>query len=325
MTASQIISFLGGDWKRMNEIMRELLHSEVDVVEQVNSSILDVPGKKLRPMVCLLVARMCGGDAPLPEQSCRFAAVSEIYHNASLMHDDVADLSDERRGQPSLSARIGRVPAVLTGDFWLSRSVRELLRIGNDRVTGFFSDTICNLAEGEMLQQQKAMDGSTSHADYLKIIYCKTASLFETAALAGAVSVGASEEQIRAAGEFARALGMAFQIKDDIMDYQGGEASGKPMGLDISECKITLPLLCAFNLCPEREAQIRESLSSQDWSDADCGSIRDFVTGSGAIAAAASELQRYVDEAISALERFVDSQAKEYLAHIAHYNEYRTI
>lgn len=309
----------------MNEIVRELLYSDVDIVEQVNASVLNFPGKRLRPMVCLLMARLCAAEADLPELSCRYAAVSEIYHNASLMHDDVADSSVERRGRPSLPARIGQVPAVLTGDFWLSRSVKELFRIGNRRVMEFFSKTICNLAEGEMLQQQKAIDCSTTRDDYLKIIYCKTASLFETACLSGAVSAGADEEKILAAGEYGRALGMAFQIKDDIMDYQGGETAGKPMGLDISERKITLPLLCAFETEPLRERQIRDSVCSLNQNEEDCERIREFVISSGGVSAAARVLQSYIDKAADSLRHFSDSPSKEFLVQIARYNAYRTI
>lgn len=319
----EIISFLGKGWTRMQELIDGALETDVELLGKVNRSLLSRSGKQLRPMLCLLSAGLCGG---VNESSCCYAAASEMLHNATLMHDDVVDGSSLRRGAPTLSAVLGPSAAVLIGDFWLSKAVKLIVGVPDNRkVIRMFTKTLMDLSEGEMLQLQKSSDASTTEEDYLKIIYCKTASLFESACISGAVSSGASDERVEAVRSYAVALGCAFQIKDDILDYVGDEGLGKPLGADLREGKITLPLLGAFRNLPEREAELRETVKSIPAHPECCSDMVSTVLSAGGVAYAAARLDEFVAKAVHALEIFEDSPQKEYLAGIARYNAFRTV
>ena len=322
MSRQDIIDYLGPDWDGMLALIREHLHSDVGLLEETNGRILSHAGKLLRPMVTLLVASAIGK----PTQASRvYAAATELFHNATLMHDDVADASTERRGQPTVSALLGPAAAVLVGDYWLARAVELVLSTpGHGEIPRLFSRTLTDLAVGEMLQMEKAATGDTTEEDYLRIIHCKTASLFCTAAETAALSVGASPAQLDAARTYAAALGTAFQIKDDILDYAGTDALGKPVGVDLREQKITLPLLGALAGSP-REAEIRAMVREIPAHPEYCASIRQFVAERDGIGYAAARLETWVERAVRALDAFPVSTAREYLAEIARYNQFRQV
>ena len=288
----------------------------------VNDSILASSGKRLRPMISLLTARALGTPNI---DTLRYAAACELLHNATLMHDDVADESPERRGRPTVSALFGSSAAVLIGDFWLSRAV-DLILMSEDheRVAGFFSKTLSDLAEGEMLQMEKAASADTDEDAYFSIIHNKTASLFETAGKAAAASVGASDGRFEAAKQFALCFGMAFQIKDDILDYVGDTRLGKPVGLDIREQKITLPLLGAMR-SSGREAEIRAKIQAVHDHPEYCREIHSFVLENGGVEYASAKLDEYIGKACGALSVLPDSTARRYLEEIAHYNAFRQL
>ncbi len=318
----EVFDFLGADWIHFQELMRTSLHSDVQLLEDTNARILSNSGKLLRPAISMLVARMIG---PTTEDSCRFAAAAEMLHNATLMHDDVADDSAERRGRPTLLSLLGPSAAVLVGDYWLARAV-SLISASEHRndVIPLFARTLTDLAEGEMLQLEKASSVDTSEDDYLRIIYCKTASLFSVAAETAAVSVGATPEQRAAAKAYADAFGTAFQIKDDILDYAGTDALGKPVGVDLREQKITLPLLGAMEGSP-REAEIRAMVRDIPAHPEYCDAIRAFVAERDGIAFANRRLESWVARAEQALDIFPDGPAKEMLVHIARFNLKREV
>lgn len=324
MITSEIISFLGKDWERFEDMMKSGLSTDVNLLRSINEGILASSGKHLRPIICMLVARALGKPN---EDSLRYAAACELLHNATLMHDDVADESPKRRGNPSVSALLGPSSAVLIGDFWLSRAV-DLVMSANtrDRVAKFFSKTLTDLAEGEMLQLEKASSADTDEHAYYRIIHNKTASLFEAAGKAAAVSVGATDQCFEAAGVFADCFGMAFQIKDDILDYAGDSKLGKPVGMDIRERKITLPLLGAMlEAGEERGAAIREKIKVVREHPEYCGEIHSFVISNGGVEYAASRLEEHIKAACEALDPFPDSPAKQYLVDIAHFNAFRQV
>ena len=313
----EIIDFLGKDWDRVLDLIRSNLHSDVALLEDTNDRILSNSGKMLRPVVALLTARMIG---PATEDSCRFAAASEMLHNATLMHDDVADESAERRGRPTLASLLGPSAAVLVGDYWLARAVSVIsVSEHHDDVIPLFARTLTDLAEGEMLQLEKASSADTTEEDYLRIIGCKTASLFSVAAETAAVSVAATPEQQAAARAYGAAFGIAFQIKDDILDYAGTDALGKPVGVDLKEQKITLPLLAAMEGSP-REAEIRAMVRDIPSHPEYCDAIRAFVAERDGIAIAYRRLEEWVDRAVKALDIFPDGTAKQMLSHIARFN-----
>ena len=326
MSGNEIITFLGKDWMELQSVIRGALSTDIGLLQKVNEKLYSRSGKQLRPMVSLLMARTCSAEGVANADSCRFAAAAELLHNATLLHDDVADASAIRRGMPTLSAEMGSTSAVLVGDYWLSSAVQTVLSAtGNMEVIRLFARTLSDLAKGEMIQLQNSLTGKTSQEDYFKVIYCKTASLFETAAVSGAISVSASREQVEAARQYASCLGTAFQIKDDILDYEGGEKLGKPMGVDLTEQKITLPLLGAMHNAGKEERRIRKKVTEIHSHPEYAREVTRFVLENGGVEYASRRLDEYVQRAVDALEIFEDSPQKDYLVQIAQYNAYRTI
>lgn len=319
MTLDEIRTFLGQDWTDTEAMIRSCLSSDIDLLNKTNDAILFHGGKQLRPVVSLLVARACScGKAT--RDSIRYAAASELLHNATLLHDDVADSSDERRGVPTVMSILGGQASVLIGDFWMVKAMGCILsaEVGHNEVLGIFAKTLSDLAEGEMLQLQKAESGDTSERDYYRIIYGKTASLFEALSVSAAISVGATEAQKAAARKYAVEIGIAFQIKDDMFDYSDSKAIGKPVGVDLDEQKITLPLLGALcSATPEENAEIRRKVASIHEHPESKAGIRDFVASHDGLGYSEKKLQEHVANAVSALDAFSDSKEKDYLARIA--------
>jgi len=322
MSRERILEFLGEDWGRMLDYLKSGISTDIGLLSEVNGSIMAHPGKMLRPMTVLLMGRACGRST---ENTVRYAAVSEMLHNATLMHDDVADDSSVRRGMPTVSSLVGPRSAVLVGDFWLAKSVDLMIgRNIDERVVRAYSRTLVDLTEGELLQIQMASTAQTTEKEYFRIIHCKTASLFEAAGYSAAVSVEAPEEYCQAAVEYSRSMGMAFQIKDDILDYCGDKI-GKPVGTDLKEQKITLPLLGALKNSPSREKELREMVLAIPEHPQYCGLIHDFVLDNGGIDYASECLKKYVAQAVSALEVLPGREAAGMLADIAEYNAIRPL
>lgn len=306
----------------MRELIRAGLHTDVALLEDVNGQVFAHSGKMLRPLISLLVAKALGEPN---DDSLHYAAASELLHNATLMHDDVADESSERRGAPTVSAMLGPSAAVLVGDFWLAKAVKTVFVTERfSRVVKFFSDTLSDLAEGEMYQLEKASSADTTEEDYFRIIQCKTASLFVAAAMSGACSVDAPEELQEAAKAYATALGTAFQIKDDILDYAGSGELGKPVGMDLKEQKITLPLIGALSTL-EDESPVRDKILHIHEHPEYCGQLHSFVIERGGIEYAAARLQEYIDKAVDALRPVPDSPARDALVEIARFNAFRQV
>lgn len=325
MDIGSIKEYLGQDWTMVSGRIASALKSDIDLLNSTNDSILSNSGKQLRPMLALLFARACAGGK-VTDATIRYASSAELLHNATLLHDDVADDSDQRRGVPTIRSLMGPSVAVLVGDYWLVKAMELILggEEGDTSVIKIFSKTLSDLAEGEMLQLQKAQNGDTDKESYLRIIYNKTASLFEAACVTAAVSVDAVQEYVMAAREYATALGLAFQIQDDILDYAGTESVGKPLGVDILEQKITLPLLGAFSNAGALEesrvrSMVRDIVSHPEYRD----EIVSFVKCNGGLEYARRELQEYVDKAVNALSVLPDSYEKECLASLAYFTAER--
>lgn len=327
MDIKSLIEFLGADWHAVKERIRASLKSDIELLNSTNDSILSHSGKQMRPMLSLLMARACN-DGVANDVTVAYAAASDLLHNATLLHDDVADGSLKRRGEPTIMSLMGPSVSVLVGDYWLVKAMELILTVadGGSRVMKIFSKTLSDLAEGEMLQLQKAQNGDTTEGDYLRIIYNKTASLFEAACVSAALSVGADEVQVQAAKAYAVALGLAFQIQDDILDYSGTDAVGKPLGADVLEQKITMPLLGALASVPEEEAlrvrkMVKDIAGHPEYRDV----ILTFVRENAGIDYAVSQLDRYVSEAVAALDVLPDSEAKKYLVDLAYYTAKRAM
>lgn len=321
MNPDEIKAMLGSRWESVESYINGSLSSDIALLQSINGRILSHSGKQLRPLISLLVAMACS-EGKAVDDSCRYAAGAELLHNATLLHDDVADSSDQRRGSPTIRSLMGPSVSVLVGDYWLVKAMELILSAENhgDRVLKIFSKTLSDLAEGEMLQLQKADTGDTGYEDYLRIIYNKTASLFVAASLSAAISVGASEQMEKAVVDFATALGIAFQIRDDIFDYSDDSGVGKPVGVDIMEQKITLPLLGALQAVPEEEAsKIRNMVSSIHEHPETQAVIMDFVKRNGGVAYAEKILSEYIRKATDALETLPDSSYRKCLSDMARY------
>ena len=323
MNLNEIKDYLDQDWKMTANYIEDSLKSDIDLLDKTNRSILSHSGKQLRPLISLLVARACSGGNPANDDSCRYAAGAELLHNATLLHDDVADDSDQRRGMPTIRSVMGPSVSVLIGDYWLVKAMGLILESKTEtgKVIRLFSRTLSDLAEGEILQLQKAQSGDTDENDYIRIIFNKTASLFEAAAVSAAISVKAPEETILAVREYAVSLGLAFQIRDDIFDYSPEMDTGKPAGVDVLEQKITLPLLGAFVYAgKEKEDAIRRKVGRiMENPERTREEILSFVRENKGMDYARKVLDSYIGKALDALKLLPESRDRDYLEELAHF------
>ena len=312
-------TYLQEDLDRVNDLMSRFLASDISLLDQTNRALRGRRGKQLRPMLALLTARACGGACN--EDSIRFAAAAELMHNATLLHDDVADNSIERRGAPTVMSLLGPGAAVLLGDYWLVKAVGCILEASREaeRSLRIFAGTLSDLAEGELLQLQKASSADTTEEDYLRIIYSKTASLFVATALTAAISVGADPAREEAVRRYAENLGLAFQIRDDIFDYEENVHIGKPVGQDLQEQKITMPLLGALKATPAEEQRIRTLVREMADHPENRQEVVDFVRASGGMEYAWLRLDEYVKKAVAALGELPSGRDRDALEEMAHY------
>ena len=326
MDIRSIREYLGQDWSAVQERIASALESDIQLLNATNRSILSNSGKQMRPMLSLIVARACSQGSPACDATVRYAAASELLHNATLLHDDVADDSDQRRGVPTIRSLMGPTVSVLLGDYWLVKAMELILgeHEADSKVIRIFSKTLSDLAEGELLQLQKAQSGDTVEEDYLRIIYSKTASLFEASCVSAALSVGASEDAVEAMRAYSVALGRAFQIKDDLLDYDGTESVGKPLGVDILEQKMTMPLLGALvNAGPQEDNRVRALVKDIVGHPEHRDEIVAFVKANGGMEYASERLDFYVNQAVEALAVLPESFEKTLLVKLARYTANR--
>ena len=312
-------TYLQEDLDRVNDLMSRFLASDISLLDQTNRALRERRGKQLRPMLALLTAKACGGACN--EDSIRFAAAAELMHNATLLHDDVADNSIERRGAPTVMSLLGPGAAVLLGDYWLVKAVSCILEASREaeRALRIFAGTLSDLSEGELLQLQKASSADTTEEDYLRIIYSKTASLFVATVLTAAISVGADPAREEAVRRYAENLGLAFQIRDDIFDYEENVHIGKPVGQDLQEQKITMPLLGALKAAPAEEQRIRTLVREMADHPENRQEVVDFVRTSGGMEYAWLRLDEYVKKAVAALGELPSGRDRDALEEMAHY------
>ena len=326
MNIAGVKEYLGAEWTAVQGRIAGSLESDIELLDQTNRSILSHAGKQLRPMLALLAARACSADGHASEATVRYAAAAELLHNATLLHDDVADDSDQRRGVPTIRSLMGPTVSVLLGDYWLVKAMELILgeHEADSKVIRIFSKTLSDLAEGELLQLQKAQSGDTVEEDYLRIIYSKTASLFEASCVSAALSVGASEDAVEAMRAYSVALGRAFQIKDDLLDYDGTESVGKPLGVDILEQKMTMPLLGALvNAGPQEDNRVRALVKDIVGHPEHRDEIVAFVKANGGMEYASERLDFYVNQAVEALAVRPESFEKTLLVKLARYTANR--
>ncbi|MFP6801742.1 MAG: polyprenyl synthetase family protein [Pseudomonadales bacterium] len=253
------LSVVKQDSQAVDDLIRANLNSEVPMVEEIAAYLIEAGGKRLRPLLVLLCAKACGYQG---RDHVKLAAVIEFLHTAMLLHDDVVDESDLRRGRKTVNAVWGNAPSVLVGDFLHSRAFEMMVDIGNIRVMEILSRATNVIAEGEVQQLSFIRNPATTEVEYMEIISRKTAMLFQAAAHAGAVLAGANEKTEHALRDYGLHLGIAFQMVDDQLDYLGTpEELGKNIGDDLAEGKVTLPLIVAMrNGQPDQKAFVEDAI-----------------------------------------------------------------
>ena len=294
--------------EHFNDIFKSSMRSNVGLVDLVARYIIRQKGKKIRPLLVLLSAKLSGG---ITERSYRGAVLVELLHTATLIHDDVVDNADKRRGMFSINALFKNKVAVLMGDYLLSRGLMTSIAGKDYDFLGVTTDAVKRMSEGELLQIQKTRKLDIDEETYFKVISDKTASLLETCCTIGAMSTTDNKDFIEAMKNFGHSLGMSFQIRDDILDYEGTtNLIGKPVGGDIKEKKITLPLIYSLNNVSKNDAaRIRKVLKNGN-DKTKVKEVIQFVKDNNGIDYALKVAQKYSDQAKESLNIFPDSQTK---------------
>lgn len=299
-----IVAPIKSELQRFESLLDEAVRNPYPMMGEIVDKLVNLNGKRMRPILTLLVAKMVSKDGEcVDNKALAGAVIMEITHNASLIHDDVIDEAHVRRGKPTLNASLRSKGAVLAGDFLLACGIELGVKYGNYRAIQIAARTLKQLVEGELQQAQAAATLSTTKEDYFGIINLKTAYL-----LAASAEVGTNEENVGKMYRFGELIGQAYQIKDDILDYVG-DKSGKELFNDIVERKITLPMLYAFDEKGGRE-EIVELIKVADKDPGALQKVAHYVTSSGAIKRCELEIENRKNEALEILKQFEDSDAK---------------
>ena len=294
-----------------------MVHSNL-LLNEVLKKIGSRKGKMMRPLLALLAARLLG---EVSEKSIYTAATVEFFHTASLIHDDIVDESDSRRGLASVNFTYGNKVAVLIGDFLLANSLLCSVKTGNTRLVEIISIAAQNLADGELLQLDNVKNTEISEDIYYHIIRNKTAALFAACAEGGALSVGASESDIERLKSFGEIVGMCFQIRDDIFDYEKDSRIGKPYGNDMKEGKLTLPLIhVLFKMKDEEMFKIAYRIKEGNVTDDEIERIVEFTKINGGIDYAKKVMGEYAERAKALLSVYPDSDVKQSLISYVDYS-----
>ena len=298
--------------REVNRLIVERMHSPVELIPQLAQHLIAAGGKRVRPMLTLLAANMCGYRG---QRHLGLAACVEFIHTATLLHDDVVDESDLRRGRATANAVWGNQPSVLVGDFLFSRAFQLMVADGSLRVLDILSNASAVIAEGEVLQLVTSNDTATSEQAYLDVISGKTAALFAAACQVGAVVADRPKVEEEALESYGRALGIAFQLIDDVLDYNAQQAKlGKTVGDDFREGKITLPVILAYRRgdAAEREFWVR-CLERLEQTDADLPRAMELLEKHGALKDSVGRAEHYGAMARDALGIFADGPVKRSL------------
>lgn len=308
---SEISRPIKSELAQFDNIFKAAMRSNVGLVDLVARYIIRQKGKKVRPMLVLLSASLSGG---ITDRTYRGASLVELLHTATLIHDDVVDNADKRRGMWSINALFKNKIAVLMGDYLLSRGLMISVDGKDYDFLGVTTNAVKRMSEGELLQIQKTRKLDIDEETYFKVISDKTASLLETCCTIGAMSTTENKDYIEAMRSYGHSLGMAFQIRDDILDYEGtSNLIGKPVGGDIKEKKITLPLIYALNRVSASEAsRIRKVLKNGN-DKTKVKEIIAFVKANNGIDYALKIAQKFSDEAIASLNIFPENETKSSL------------
>ena len=316
MQIQDVFHYFGNDLKRVEEHMETYLRSDMRLIPEIIHHLIGSGGKRFRPLLLLATAELCGyrGERRYP-----LSAMIEFIHTASLLHDDVIDHAETRRGKASANRVWGNAASVLVGDFLYSKSFRLMTDDGNWAIIKLISTTTNTMSEGEIFQLVKTGDTKITEKEYLSIVEKKTSILISAACAIGGILGNATESQIEALTRFGMRLGTAFQITDDTLDYVAREEEfGKAIGQDLKEGKLTLPLIRTMKKCtPEERSFIRRGIEEKE--EASMTEIMALINRYDGIAYALAKARACIDEARGFLLPFPDSEAKTALQTIADY------
>ncbi len=310
MSLKEIYGPIEDDLSAYEIEFKNLLKSNVFLIDKVVRYIIANKGKRLRPILVILTSRL-HDCAKLDSKNLKAAAIMELLHTASLVHDDVIDNSHQRRGVPSINSIWKNKVSVLMGDYLFSKSLLAMLSLESLRAFEIISETAERMSQGELLGQERGRDYWMEEEVYYKLIADKTASLLAAACQLGAVSTTKKEEHIVAMRQFGENLGIAFQIRDDLLDILGVEkTTGKPLGNDIRENKITLPLLHALKQAKKKEARRIIRMIKRNANKKEIGEIIHFVESHGGIQYAMGKAQEFSGKALQSLDQYPESPYK---------------
>ncbi|XQW84490.1 octaprenyl diphosphate synthase [Thalassotalea piscium] len=323
MDIKDIQSLAQQDMTLVNDLIYSQLQSDVALINQLGIYIVNAGGKRMRPMLTTLAARALNYQGT---QHIDLAAIIEFIHTATLLHDDVVDESDMRRGRETANALFGNSASVLVGDFLYTRSFQMMTKLQNMRVMDILSEVTNIVAEGEVLQLMNCNDASTTEESYMQVIYCKTAKLFEAATQLAAVIGDHDKKTEQAMIDYGKYLGTAFQLVDDIMDYTAdAQAMGKNVGDDLAEGKPTLPLIYAMQHGNAEQAQlIKEAIEECNGME-HLEAILAAMDETGSLRYTQKIAEQEADKAINAIAILPDSKYKQALTSLAHIAANRNI
>ncbi len=316
-TINEINQLIADDMDKLNNCIQSRLHSEVVLINQIGGHIINSGGKRLRPIIHLLSAKALAYNG---SQHIDLSAIIEFIHTATLLHDDVVDNSDLRRGEDTANALWGNAASVLVGDFLYSRAFEMMVEIDRMSIMAILSKATNTIAEGEVLQLLNCHDPDTTEERYLEVIHNKTAKLFESASELAAVICDRPPEEQQAMAKYGMHLGCAFQLIDDVLDYtSSAEDMGKNLGDDLAEGKPTLPLIYAMrNGTSEQATMIREAIENGGLDKIE--QIHEAIHQSGAIEYTSDCAKNEAKQAIEALEFLHDSSYKDALIFLANFS-----
>jgi len=318
----EIRSVVEADFKAVDKFIVDQLHSNVPLVENIGHYIVEAGGKRLRPLLVLLAAKTCKADN---QQQIALAAVIEFIHTATLLHDDVVDMSSLRRGRPTVNAQWNNPSSVLVGDFIYSRAFQILVTLGSMEIMEIIADTTNRIAEGEVLQLISKNNPNPTEQNYMQVIQNKTAILFQAAGQCGAILSNASAEEELALKRFGMHLGTAFQLIDDVLDYDGdSESLGKNVGDDLAEGKPTLPLIYALEHGTMEQAQlIRDALSDETLEPERLSQVLEIVQDCGALDYARQLANAESQQAQACLDALPPSEYRDALSSMVTFSNSR--
>ena len=309
-----ICALIAEDLSILDELIHAELNSSVPLTREVTQHVFKMRGKRLRPLLVILASLACSSQKKLEKKHYDIAVVLEFVHTATLLHDDVVDHSNLRRGQNSANTVFGNAASVLVGDFLYSRAFQILARHENNSVMRVLSETTNAIAEGEVLQLMNQHDADLTETNYFRVITQKTAQLFSAAANIGAILENADSQTKKAMAQYGLHLGIVFQIIDDLLDYEtSSDITGKNIGDDLSEGKVTLPLIYAMqNTTPDNVVFIRNAIKNADLTA--LTTIKSILTESGAFFATREKAREHAEKACGALSTVTDSAYRQALA-----------